>query len=231
MIGKGEPSMDRRDFLAASTAAALGLAVGGSASAADQEPATGGKQLIELRTYHFPSAEKQHAFETFLARALVPALGRAGVGPVGVFKLFAKDNAALKLSADPHDLYVVLPYKSFDALLGVGPALSQDQEFLQAGYETLVTPMSNPAYTRYESSLLLAFDQCPRVEVPTKAADRVVQLRTYESHSAERAKKKVEMFNEGGEIAVFRRLGMNPVFFGQTLIGSKMPCLNYMLGF
>jgi hypothetical protein len=205
--------------------------MGGSAKGADAANKAGGKQLIELRTYHFPSPEKQREFETFLARALLPAMGRAGVGPVGVFKLLAKDNAALKLPSDPNDLYVVLPYDSFDALLGVGPSLAQDQEFLQAGYETLVAPKSNPAYTRYESSLLLGFDQCPRVSAPTKAADRVVQLRTYESHSAERAKKKVEMFNEGGEIAIFRRVGMNPVFFGQTLIGAKLPCLNYMLAF
>jgi hypothetical protein len=24
---------------------------------------------------------------------------------------------------------------------------------------------------------------------------------------------------------------MNPVFFGQTLVGAKLPCLNYMLAF
>ena len=222
--------MDRREFLAASTAAAFGLAIGGSAKAADAAE-KGAKQLIEVRTYHFASPDKQHAFETFLSRALVPAMGRAGVGPVGVFKLLTKDNAALKLPSDPNDLYVVLPYNSFDALLGVGPSLSQDQEFLQAGYDTLIAPKSDPAYTRYESSLLLAFEQCPRVETPIKSHERLVQLRTYESHSAERAKKKIEMFNEGGEIAVFRRLGMNPVFFGQTLIGAKLPCLTYMLGF
>ena len=156
---------------------------------------------------------------------------RAGVGPVGVFKLLAKENAALKLTADPNDLYVVLPYNSADSFLSAGPGLGQDQEFLQAGYETLIAPKSSPAYTRYESSLLLGFDQCPRVEAPVKSAERVMQLRTYESHSAERAKKKIEMFNEGGEIAVFRRLEMNPVFFGQTLIGTKLPCLTYMLGF
>jgi hypothetical protein len=228
--------MDRRDFLAASTAAAFGLAMGNAASAADDPaPAAGGgkdqKQLIEVRTYHFPSPEKQRAFEKFLAGALIPALGRAGVGPVGVFKLLVKDNAALKLASDPNDLYVVLPYDSAADLLGVGPHLSQDQAFLMAGYATLTAPTSDPAYSRYESSLLLGFDQCPRVEATTQAADRLVQLRTYESHSAERAKKKIEMFNEGGEIGIFRRVGMHPVFFGQALIGSKLPNLSYMLAF
>jgi hypothetical protein len=116
-------------------------------------------------------------------------------------------------------------------LVTAGQRLGQDQEFLQAAYEVLVAPKSDPAYTRYESSLMLALDQCPRVEAPTKSPDRLAQLRTYESHSAERAMKKIQMFNEGGEIAIFRRVGMRPVFFGQTLIGSKLPNLTYMLAF
>jgi hypothetical protein len=228
--------MDRRNFLAASTAAAFGLAMGNAVSAADDSAPDPGaakaqKQLIEVRVYHFASPEKQQAFGKFLTGALVPAMDRMGIGPVGVFRLLAKDNAALKLPSDPNDLYVILPYNSGEDLVGVGPRLSQDQTFLMAAYATLTAPKSDPAYTRYESSLLLGFDQWPRVQAPTQAADRVVQLRTYESHSAERAKKKIEMFNEGGEIAIFRRVGMNPVFFGQALIGSKLPNLTYMLAF
>jgi len=32
-------------------------------------------------------------------------------------------------------------------------------------------------------------------------------------------------------IAIFRRAGLQPVFFGETLIGAKMPNLTYMLVF
>jgi hypothetical protein len=39
------------------------------------------------------------------------------------------------------------------------------------------------------------------------------------------------MFNEGGEIKVFLKTGLQPVFFGETLIGPKMPNLTYMLVF
>ena len=78
---------------------------------------------------------------------------------------------------------------------------------------------------------MLAFDGASQVEVPTRADTRLFQLRIYESHSTERAKKKVEMFNEGGEIAIFRRCGMPPVFFGEALVGSSLPNLTYMLGF
>jgi hypothetical protein len=39
------------------------------------------------------------------------------------------------------------------------------------------------------------------------------------------------MFNTGGEINLFRRTGINPVFFGESIAGSAMPNLTYMVGF
>ncbi len=229
--------MDRREFLAASAAvAAFGLAAAPQ-SAAVQAPAagqpTGEKQLIELRTYHFASAAKLAAFERFLAKAAIPALNRAGVRPVGAFKLLAKDNADAKppVTADGTDLYVLLPHESAAAVLALDAKLAGDGEFQEAGRDVLMAPKSDPAYTRYETSLLLGFDQCPRVEVPTTADTRVLQLRVYESHSRERNRKKVEMFDAGGEIAIFRRVGMPPVFFGEAVAGPRMPNLTYMLSF
>jgi hypothetical protein len=38
------------------------------------------------------------------------------------------------------------------------------------------------------------------------------------------------MFNKG-ELEIFRKTGLNPVFFGQALIGPGMPNLTYMLAF
>ena len=95
----------------------------------------------------------------------------------------------------------------------------------------LDTPKDAPAYKRIETWLMLAFDAVPKVETPTKKDSRVFQLRTYESHSDLKARKKIEMFNAGGEVAIFRRTGVNPVFFGETLAGTKIPNLTYMLGF
>jgi len=39
------------------------------------------------------------------------------------------------------------------------------------------------------------------------------------------------MFNEGGELKIFRDTGLRPVFFGETLFGQLMPNLTYMLAF
>jgi hypothetical protein len=55
-------------------------------------------------------------------------------------------------------------------------------------------------------------------------------MRTYQSHSNRAALNKLKMFN-AGEVPIFRRAGLTPVFFGETLIGSGMPSLTYMLTF
>jgi hypothetical protein len=38
------------------------------------------------------------------------------------------------------------------------------------------------------------------------------------------------MFN-AGEVPIFRRAGLTPIFFGETVVGAKMPSLIYMLTF
>ena len=220
--------MQRREFLAASTAAAMTVASGAPLAAAD---APASRQLIELRTYHFATPQKLRAYETFLSKAAIPAFARAAAGPVGAFKLLAKDNAPLKLTEDPKDLYVLIPHASPESLLQFERRLAADEAFQSAGRDVLAIPKSDPAYARYESSLFLGFDHCPRVTAPSESPTRVAQLRIYESHNEERARKKVHMFNEGGEIAIFRRVGLNPVFFGEALAGSRLPNLTYMLAF
>ena len=220
--------MQRREFLAASAAAAVGLVASGVGHAAESES---NRMLIELRIYNFANPEKQSAFAAFLGKTAIPAFNRAGVEPVGAFKLLAKDNGALHLSQDSTDLYVVLPYKNVQTMIELEDKLAGDQEFQQAGKEILNAPTKDAAYTRYQSSLLYSFPQFPTLQVPNHSPDRLIQLRRYESHNRERAIKKVKMFNEGGELAVFKRSGMTGVFFGEALIGDKLPNLTYMLSF
>jgi hypothetical protein len=226
--GKGTHRMHRRQFLATGTATALGLALSRGSHAAESEQ---NKALIEIRFYHFASPEKMQAYEKFIGQTEIPALNRAGINPVGAFKLLAKDNPTLKLTEDSTDLYVVLPHKSAESLSTLEDRLAADEAYQKAGAEMLVTPQKQPAFLRYESRLLSAFDLFPQVQVPTQSPKRLIQLRTYESHDRERARKKLEMFQQGGEIPIFKRCGMNGVFFGECLIGDKMPNLTYMLSF
>jgi hypothetical protein len=212
--------MKRREFVAASCLAglaplsALGQGAGGGGPA--------GRELYELRLYHLGLGPKQKLFEDFAANAAIPALNRIGIGPVGVFS---------SREGDTSDVWVLLPHPSAESVVTMVQKLADDEEFLKAGADFLGAPYSEPAYQRCESSLLLAFEGHPKLTVPSTSESRVFQLRTYESHSMERALKKIEMFNTGGELDIFKRVGLGMVFFGQALIGNKLPNLTYMVGF
>ena len=78
---------------------------------------------------------------------------------------------------------------------------------------------------------MVAFAGMPKLELPPYSREkkgRMFEIRTYESHSEEKALKKVEMFNSG-EIDVMREVGLGPVFYGQVLVGANLPHLTYML--
>src|SRR6185295_14882583 len=89
---------------------------------------------------------------------------------------------------------------------------------------------AQPPYVRVDSSLLVAFDEFPRLEKPA-AGPRIFELRTYESPTEAGHLRKVEMFGRMGEIAIFRRCGLAPVFFARNVVGARLPALTYMLAF
>jgi hypothetical protein len=213
--------MKRRQFLAASCTAGV-LPWAASARAADDKAKGPQKELYELRLYQVEPGPKQRLLSDFLREAALPAWRRMGIGPVGVFTMQEPEGPAV---------YVLLPHKSPQSLLWANARLMSDAEFLKVAAAFLDVPMSDPAFKRIESTLLLAFDNMPRLQVPTSKPSRVLQLRIYESHGPKTARKKIEMFNEGGEIEIFRRVGMTAVFFGEALVGPNLPNLTYMLGF
>ena len=218
--------MKRREFLKHSllaTGAAALASTSNLASAAESEPAT--REFYELRLYHLRRGPKQKLFDDFFRDAAIPALHRAGLGPVGVFSVV--------LGPDSPTMYVLLPHSSKELMSSASARLESDQEYLKAGAAFLNAPATDPAYVRVESSLLVAFESAPKTTLPAAASGakpRMFELRTYESHSQKANLKKIEMFNSG-EVAIFRRAGFQPVFFGETLIGSRLPNLTYMLAF
>jgi len=211
--------MKRRDFLAASCAAGLA----GVSAIAEGSEARSGLEYYELRKYHMPVGDKKNVLNDFMRDAAIPALNRAGVEPVGVFNVMYGANSPT--------LYVLLVHESLESVFAVNDRLAADAEYQKAGASVLNAPLSDPAYVRMESSLMVAFKGMPKLEIPTKAESRIFELRVYESHSVKAGKKKIEMFNDAGEIAVFRKTGLYPVFFGESLIGPRLPNLTYMLGF
>lgn len=208
--------MKRREFLAAASIAPItGVS---SLAAADS---SGGKQeYLEFRQYHLNLGSKKNMVGNFLKNVGIPAMNRIGIGPVGVFNTIYGPNSPT--------LYVLLVHKSLETVVNSASMLMADDEYRKADF--IKTSLSEPGYVRMESSLMVAFKGLPQLRVPEKKT-RIFELRTYESHSIKAAKKKIEMFNEGGEIKVFLKTGLQPVFFGETLIGPKMPNLTYMLVF
>ncbi len=224
--------MKRREFLAATSLAALASVSGADGAETREKPrSTRGrtargrrsrKQLYELRHYSIKSKDKQKQVLEYLKDAEIPVLNRMRIEQVGVFTM---------LEGDSPDIYVLLVHNSMRFLLMAPSLIDTDEEYKKAGAKLFDAPKSDPTYERIESSLLSAFTGIPKLEIPTTKDSRIFQLRIYENHNALAHKKKVEMFNTGGELAIFRKTGMDPVFFGQALIGSKLPNLTYMLGF
>jgi len=203
--------------------------VAGLASLLECSAATPGdkssREFYELRLYHLRRGSKQKVFDDFYSEAAIPAMNRAGIGPIGVF------NVAY--GPDSPTMYVLIPHQSIDSFGTALDRVRSDAGYQKAGAEFINAPATDPSYVRVESSLLVAFEGIAKLEAPAAAKERkprLFELRTYESHSKKANKKKIEMFNNG-EIAIFRRTGLQPVFFGETLIGTKMPNLTYMLVF
>lgn len=214
--------MRRRIYLAVGLVALALTGCAGRDGLGGTGPGTLGKEYYELRIYRVASEAQGKRLDEFLGKVAVPAWNRVGVKPVGVFR---------SEKAEERDLYVLLPHKSAESLVTCRARLLADKQYVKEGAPFLKLPKADPLYQRIESSVLLAFDAVPKVEVPSKKDTRLFQLRTYEAHSVERNLKKIEMFNDAGEVALFRKCGMNPVFFGEALIGTKVPNLTYMIGF
>ena len=217
--------MKRRQFLKSSAAAATVAATAAVLNSSAAETKESMREFYELRLYHLRRGPQTKLFDNFYRDAALPAMNRAGIEPVGVFSVM--------YGPDSPTMYVLMPHKSLDSFAEANERVRADAEYQKKGAEFINASPTEPSYIRTESFLLHAFSGWPKIEVPAAAAGnkaRIFELRMYESHSKKANTKKIEMFNNG-EIDIFRRTGLKPVFFGETLIGSKMPNLIYLLTF
>lgn len=214
--------MHRRQFLAATLATS---AVAAMRSAEAETPAAQPREFYQIRRYALRSGPQLKLTEDYLGNALIPALARLGMGPVGAFRL--------DIGPQTPAYYVLIPATQAGTLAELDLRLQDDAEFLRAAEPFWSAPASSPAFERVEISLLEAFKGWPRLTPPAAAATkgkRIFQLRIYESPSDRDHVRKVEMFHSG-EFEIFQAAGFHPVFFGDTLIGTRMPNLTYMLSF
>jgi hypothetical protein len=211
--------MNRRDVLKTG----LASGIGGLAGTADINASVAeANHFYELRTYQLRNDIQPAKINDFFQSHFLPRLQKLGVGPVGCFNVVSGQFTPA--------LIVLIDYKSL-AEMQTTLAASSDKEFL-AAWRTFETAADMP-YVRYESSVLKAFDAHLKVELLTpadKQAPRLFELRTYESRNAFTLRNKVDMFNQE-EIKIFRACGIQPVFFGEGVIGTRLPSLTYMVGY
>lgn len=185
------------------------------------------RNYYQLKIYHYKTQAQESTIEKYLQQAYIPAMHRAGIKNVGVFKPITQQDTA-KL------LYVFTPFQSWDKLIGIDQKLQADAAYLADGKEYIDAAYNEQPYTRLETIILQAFPGMPSTEVPNltaNKADRVYELRSYESPTEKFNVNKVTMFNVGDEIGLFKRLGFNAVFYSEVIAGSHMPNLMYMTTF
>ena len=180
-------------------------------------------EFYEIRIYRVFDFEKQNLLETWMRVALMPALGRLGISNVGVFRNLGDPN--------DHSQFMVIPYESLEQFSQLNLKLAEDKEFSEASEAWFGQAMKDPIYHRVDSWITQAFDSIPKMEIPafTGNPDRVYELRLYESHNMDSARRKVKMFDDG-ETQLMRDTKLGPVFFGRTLAGPDSPNLIYLLG-
>jgi hypothetical protein len=208
--------MMRRNFLATS-------AGGGLVAPSVAAPSRNSILLLHYLRMRNGADEQMKRTTDFLSQSMLPAYQRAGIGPIGFFTPLIAPRSPFILS--------LIQYRSLAAMEEAQWKLTADRDFLKDVAEFDALPGLN--YVRAESSVLYGFDAVPGIEVPPtdgRRPVRVFELRTYESNNSTTLRTKIKMFNQA-EIAVFRKCGLLPVFFGQTIIGPDMPNLTYMVAF
>ena len=190
------------------------------------KPAT--RQYYELRVYHAATDQQLADISQFLENALLPVLHKHGADRIGVFKWTANDTVQDKR------IYLLIPHHNIEDFVSLKSELEKDSRLLEKGKEFLNAAYDKPPYARYETILLKAFEEMPTMAMPqlkTPKSERIYELRSYEGPTDMLYKNKVKMFNQGGEVKLFKRLGFNAVFYAEVIAGSRMPNLMYMTTF
>ena len=204
--------MDRRNFLASSSAA--GLAAGPAAAADSKE-----NQIFELRCYklRYSKSDQYGRLTGFLESEHLPMTKRLGIVQ-GYFRV--------TLGEFSPRVFTLAAYDSLADMADKLAAMRADKAWASADEE--FGSHDAAPYDRVESWLLRAFDGMKAIEVPeTPQSPRTYDLRIYEQETFRDTREKMRMFNEE-EIQIFRDCGINPLFFGETIVGSHMPSLIYM---
>ena len=171
--------------------------------------------LVEFQLRNSKSQQRRRLVE-FFEQAHLPGLKRADI-TAGYFQVSLGENTPR--------LFVLTVYDSMADYEEKYGAAWSDKELMDAAKEF---ESGEPAYDRVSSWMMRAFDGMPKIEIPKpNKQPRHFDLRIYEAETFFDLREKMSMFNSE-EIAIFKKTGVNPLFFGQTVIGPRQPNLTYM---
>ena len=186
------------------------------------------RDFYQIQVYHLNGKTQEQILENFLKTSYLPALHRAGIKTVGVFKPITSDTTSGK------QIIVWIPLSSLDKLDKLQQTLVKDVNYQSTGTDFLKAPFDQVPFQRKEVILLKSFPDAPGFVVPkftTIPSQRIYELRSYEGPTEHLFGQKIKMFNEGGEIKLFKSLDFNAVFYAEVISGSSMPNLMYMTTF
>lgn len=209
--------MKRRHFMKAAAALSVAPVISQALPLEDKQTFSGDKEIYEWRVYTLVG--DGNVLDAFFEDTLIPVFNRNNVR-VGAFELYKLQEE------DKEQRCLLLIYPDIATYLNVKKAIWNDPNFRQKAQTFYDTTASNPVYSNFESYLCEAFDKIPVHRKPDP--DRTLfEIRIYHSPNEEANRRKVQMFNKG-EIDLFDQVGINSVFYGEILAGSRMPALLYL---
>jgi hypothetical protein len=186
------------------------------------------REFYLIQIYHCNSTSQINGVDAYLKNTYLPYLHKMGIKKIGVFAPIDNDTAMDKR------IYVWLPIPNLNTL----DLLDQDVEKLDPMTKNALVDLENQdgslPYTRIERIITKSFIDQPKYVKKSsliKSPGRIYEYRSYESPTENMHLRKVHMFNQGGEVTLFKRLNFNAIFYSKAIAGARMPNLIYMTSF
>jgi hypothetical protein len=182
----------------------------------------GSRRVFILERYHLKNGTQPARIHEYLGKTLLPAMKRAGVAP----------SIFLEAVMAPHmpQVAVITAYDSIEHAFNSRTKLTGDAE-ARKGFDVWESGSEQP-YEHVSNTLLEATPYSPEIVIDRepRKAPRIFELRVYHSPTWRQLAALHERF-AGPEIKIFRRVGVNPIFYSSTVFGENLPNLTYLIPF
>lgn len=173
-----------------------------------------------LETFYLQQGSQVARMHDYFNKLALPALQQVEyTGPI----LYLESLVA------PHmpQMVAVYGFQSLEHYWSVYSRIHQNPELVK-NFEQWDS--GDPPFDQASSTLLQATDYSPEIVAPAEPpkAPRLFELRVYHSPTVRQLKALHERF-AGPEIQILHRVGVHPILYTSTLIGTNMPNLTYLI--